>query len=48
VRETDGQVEVKVVRTGGGLGDVTVRYKTVDDSAVAPADYGHVDGLVKH
>jgi solute carrier family 8 (sodium/calcium exchanger) len=47
VRETDGQVEVKVVRTGGGLGDVTVRYKTVDDSAVAPADYGHVDGLLE-
>jgi solute carrier family 8 (sodium/calcium exchanger) len=47
VREADGELKVGVVRKDGIAGDVSVKYQTVDQSAVAPADYAHTTGTLE-
>lgn len=39
-RESDGQVEIQLNRSGGSDGEVTVVVKTYDGSAIAGKDYG--------
>ncbi|MCW9018142.1 MAG: DUF5011 domain-containing protein, partial [Kangiellaceae bacterium] len=39
VDENDGEVSIKVVRTGGSYSEVSVSLATLDDTAVATSDY---------
>ncbi len=39
VNETDGAVAIRILRTGGSDGQVTVDYSTIDATAVAASDY---------
>jgi len=47
VRECDGELKVGVLRTNGISGDVSVKFATVDETAVAPADYAHTEGTLE-
>jgi subtilisin family serine protease len=44
--ERDGSVTVTVKRTGGDLGEVSVDYTTIDDTATAPSDYVATSGTL--
>jgi hypothetical protein len=46
VRQSAGQALVKVTRSGGAAGGVSVHYATSDGTAVAPADYTSVSGTL--
>jgi hypothetical protein len=46
VQEADGTVTLRVFRDAGNGGDVTVRYATADDTALAGADYQAVSGTL--
>jgi len=47
VRECDGELKVGILRTNGISGDVSVKYTTVDETAVAPADFIHTEGTLE-
>ena len=47
VKESQGQVMVKILRVGGACGKVKCRLKTKDGTAIAPKDYQARDELVQ-
>ena len=46
VHESDGQVEVRVLRSGGGGLTYSLQFNTVDNTAVAGIDYSAVNGVL--
>jgi len=47
VKESCGEAEVSVVRQNGADGEISVKYRTIDGSAVNNKDYTGGEGLVK-
>ncbi len=46
VAEGDAATEIRIKRTGGSTGSLTVDYRTVDSTAIAPSDYVAMTGTL--
>ena len=46
VAESDGQYHAVIKRAGGSKGRVSVDYRTIDGTALAPADYAAQSGTM--